>query len=172
MKSFFYYLLIIRLFYTRVALYISVFGNPSVAIYQLTARVRSHTISQSLKKRLMSIGRKKYSKNTIPVLRNASMTSWQAMNRGFTRMSPKVNSCPLYGFFKMSQIHHARSTSKQMIACFFSEKLDMSQSYHYNNAEQSILSGTQPFVCQLSSKKLGKPTAKDGLLQALTHRLK
>ena len=43
-------------------------------------------------KRLVSIGRKKCSKNTITVLRNTSMTSWQVMNHGFTRMSPKVNS--------------------------------------------------------------------------------
>ena len=44
-------------------------------------------------KRLVSIGRKKCSKNTIAVLRNTSIKSWQVMNRGFTRMS-----------FKMSQI--------------------------------------------------------------------
>ena len=29
---------------------------------------------------------------------------WQVINRGFTRMSPKVNSSRLYGCFKMSQI--------------------------------------------------------------------
>ena len=51
----------------------------------------SHTIGQSLKKRL-SIGRKKSSKNTIAMLRNTSMTSWQVMDRGFTRLSPKVNN--------------------------------------------------------------------------------
>ena len=33
-----------------------------------------------------------------------SMTSWQVMIRGFTRMSPKVNSRRLYGCFKMNQI--------------------------------------------------------------------
>ena len=38
----------------------------------------------------------------------------------------------------------------------------MSQPYHYKNAEQSKLNDTQPFICQLSSKKSGKPTAKDG----------
>ena len=38
----------------------------------------------------------------------------------------------------------------------------MSQFYHWNNAEQSILSGIQPFVGQLSSKKSGKPNAEDG----------
>lgn len=43
--------------------------------------------------------------------------------------------------------------------------------------EQSILSGTQPFICQLSSKKSGKPTAEDGsfftkTMRALVHRLK
>ena len=67
-------------------------------------RVGSHTICQSLKKRLVSIGRKKFSKNTIVVLRNTSMTSWQVMNRGFTRMRLTVNSSRLYGCFKMSQI--------------------------------------------------------------------
>ena len=48
------------------------------------------------KKRLESIGRKKCSKNTIAVLRNKSMTSWQVMNRGFKRMSLKVNNSRLY----------------------------------------------------------------------------
>ena len=52
----------------------------------------------------MSIGRIKCSKNTIAVLRNTSMTSWQVMNRGFMRMNPKVNSSRLYGCFKMNQI--------------------------------------------------------------------
>ena len=60
-------------------------------------RVETHTICQSLKERLVSIGREKCSKNTIAVLRNASKTSWQVMNHGFTRMSPKVNSNRLYG---------------------------------------------------------------------------
>ena len=50
----------------------------------------------------------------------------------------------------------------------------MSQAHHWNNAEQSILSGTQPLVCQLSSKKSGKPIAEDGshfttTMRALTH---
>ena len=67
-------------------------------------RVGSHTICQSLQKSLVSIDRKKYSKNTIVVLQNRSMTSWQVIHRGFTRMSPKVNSSRLYGCFKMSQI--------------------------------------------------------------------
>ena len=53
---------------------------------------------------IVSIGRKKCSKNTIVVLRNTSMTSSQVMNRGFKRMSPKVNSSRLYGCFKVSQI--------------------------------------------------------------------
>ena len=46
----------------------------------------------------------------------------------------------------------------------------MSQSYHQNNAEQLILSGTQPFICQLSSKKSRKPTAEDGSLFTTTMR--
>ena len=55
-------------------------------------------------KRLVSIGLKKCSKSTIAVIRITSMTSWQVMNRGFTRMSPKLNSSQLYRCFKMSQI--------------------------------------------------------------------
>ena len=42
--------------------------------------------------------------NTITMFRNTSITSWQVMNRIFTRMSPKVSSSRLYGCFKMSQI--------------------------------------------------------------------
>ena len=124
-----------------------------------------HTIRQSLKQRLMSIGRKKCAKNTIAVLWNTSMTSWQVMNHGFTRVGPKVNSSWLYGCFKMNQIQQKLLAHEALPSKWFpvySEKLDMSQSYHKNNAEQSILSGTQPFLCQLSSKKSGKPTAKDG----------
>ena len=70
----------------------------------------------------MSIGRKKCSKNTTAVLWNTFMISWQVMNRGFTHMSPKVNSSRLYRCFKMSQIQQSCSrlnTSKQMIAWFF-----------------------------------------------------
>ena len=84
-------------------------------------------------KRLASIGRKKCSKNTIAVLRNTSVTSWQVMNRGFTPMSPKVNSSRLYGCFKMSQIQQkllARVALPSKLSPVFSEKLDISQSYH------------------------------------------
>ena len=56
------------------------------------------------KKRLVSTDRKRCPKNTIAVLRKTSMIPWQEMNRGSTRMSPKVNSSRLYGCFKMSQI--------------------------------------------------------------------
>ena len=49
----------------------------------------------------------------------SSMTSWQMMYRGFTRLSPKVNSSRLYGCFKMSQIQKKLRASKQVIACFF-----------------------------------------------------
>lgn len=37
------------------------------------------------------------------------------------------------------------------------QTMDMSQSYHYNNSKQSMLNGTQPFFCQLPSKKSRKP---------------
>ena len=49
------------------------------------------------KKGLVSIGRKKCSKNTIAVLRNTSMTSRQVMDHGFRRMSPKASSSRPYG---------------------------------------------------------------------------
>ena len=137
--------------------------------------IRSHTICQSINKRLVVIVRKKCSKNTIAVLWNTSITSWQVINRGFTRMSLKVNSSRLYGCFKMSQIQQKLLAHEAFPV--FSEKLDISQSFHKNNAEQSILSGTQPFDYQLSSKKSGNPTFEDGSLfittmWALTHRLK
>ena len=47
---------------------------------------------------------KAHAENTLVVLRNMSMTLWQVINRGFMRMSPKVNSSRLYGCFKMRQI--------------------------------------------------------------------
>ena len=76
---------------------------------------------------------KKCSKNTIAVPRNRSMTSWQMMNRGYTRMSPKVNSSRLYGCFKLSQIQQKLLKHESLPSKWspvFSEKLGMSQSYH------------------------------------------
>ena len=70
------------------------------------------------------------------------------MNRGFTRMSPKVNSSRLYDCFKMSQIEQtllAHKTLPRKWSTVFSEKPDMSQSYHWNNTEQSILRGNNHF---------------------------
>ena len=67
-------------------------------------RVRSHTICQSVKKGLVSIGRKKCSKNTIEMLRNTSIASWQVTNSGFMRMSQKISSSQVYGCFKMNKI--------------------------------------------------------------------
>lgn len=52
-----------------------------------------------------TIDRSKCSKNTIVVLWNTPMTSWQVKNGGFTCMSPKINSSRQYGYFKESQIH-------------------------------------------------------------------
>ena len=72
------------------------------------------------------------SKNMIAVLRNTSMTSWQVVNRGFTRMSPKVNNSRLYECFKMSQIQEKLFTHEELPSKWspaFSEKLDMSQSF-------------------------------------------
>ena len=46
----------------------------SILHEHLTVKCGSHTICQSLKKRLVSISRKKRSKNTIAKLRNTSMT--------------------------------------------------------------------------------------------------
>ena len=73
----------------------------------LTVRVVNRS-----KKGLKSIDQKKSSKNTIAVLLNTSMIWWQAMNRGFTSMSPKINSSRLYGCFKMSQIQQKLLASK------------------------------------------------------------
>ena len=76
----------------------------------------------SLKKRLVSIGRKKCSKNAIAVLRYTSMTSWHVMNRKFTSMNPKVKSSICMGVSRWAKSNKScctRSTSKQMIACFF-----------------------------------------------------
>ena len=88
-------------------------------------RFGSHTICESLKKRSVSIGRKKCSKNTITMVRNTFMTSWQLMNRGFTRMKPKVNSSRLYGCFNIQQkFNQSCSHTKHFQAndCLFSWK--------------------------------------------------
>ena len=101
--------------------------------------VGSHTICQSLKKRLESIGR------------NTSMASWQEMNRGFTRMSPKVNSNRLFGCFKMSQIQQKwlahEALPSQWLPVFFG-KTGHVAIVSLKNAEQSIRKCTQPFVVQ------------------------
>ena len=112
-------------------------------------------------------GRKKYYKNTTAVLRNTSITSWQVMNRGFTRMNPKVNSSRLYGCFKMGQIQQKLLAHEEFPS-------NWSLIFWKN---WTCRSGTQPFVCQFSSEKSREPTAEDGslfttTLRALTHRLK
>ena len=99
----------------------------NIWVWKNFVRIGSHTICESLKKRLVSIGRKKCFKNTIAVLPNTSMTSWQVMNRGFTRINPKVNSSRLYGCFKMSPIQILKSCSlPSKWSLVFSEKLDCS----------------------------------------------
>ena len=103
-------------------------------------RVGSHTIFQSLRKRLVSVGRKKCCKNTTVVIWNTSMTSWQVLNSGFMRMSQKVSSSRLYGCFKVSQIQQKLVEDKALPST--SEKLYISQSHQWNNVEQSILSAT------------------------------
>ena len=105
----------------------------NIWLWKKFVHVGSHTICQSLKKGLVSIGRKKCSKITIAVPRNTSITSWQMMNRGFTRMCPKVNSSRLYGCFNMSQIQQkllAHDALPRKWSAVFSEKLDVSQLYH------------------------------------------
>ena len=137
-------------------------------------RVGSHTICLSLNKRLVSIGRKKCSKNTIAVPRNMSITSRQVIDRGFTRMSPKVNSSRQPN---PTTVARAWCFSKQIITYFFGKAWHVAiislEQWKTGNSEWH----TQPFVCQLSSKKSGKPTAKGGSLFTttmwdLTHRLK
>ena len=51
----------------------------------------------------LSIAQKR-SKEMLQKYDRGVSTSWQVMNRGLTRMSPKVSSSRLYGCFKMSQI--------------------------------------------------------------------
>ena len=70
---------------------------------KICSRWIPHNLSITQKKARVDWS-KKCSKNTIRVLRNKSMTSWQVINCGFTLMSPKVNSSRLYGCFKMKQI--------------------------------------------------------------------
>ncbi|XGW03430.1 hypothetical protein V3C99_014988 [Haemonchus contortus] len=70
----------------------------------------------------------------------------------------------------------APGTSEQLISCFFG-KTGHAATVPLGQAEQTILSGIPPFVCQLTSQKSGKPTAEGGSLftttmRAPTHRLK
>ena len=77
-------------------------SHEHLTIKKICFRVGFHTICQSLKKRLVSIGFKemlqKYDHGA------SYLISWQVLNCGFTRMSPKVNSSRMYGCFKMSQV--------------------------------------------------------------------
>ncbi|XP_076220821.1 uncharacterized protein LOC143174228, partial [Nomia melanderi] len=76
----------------------------------------------SLKKRLVSIGWQKRSRNTIAIHRKPCIVSSQVTKLGFMRMIPKVNSSRLRGSSKMSQTQQkscARSTSKQIVVYFF-----------------------------------------------------
>ena len=75
-------------------------------------RAGSHTICQLLKKKKALVAwskemLQKYDRSA----RNTSMTSWQVMNSGFTRMFQDEPN-PI-------KVARTRSTSKQMIACFF-----------------------------------------------------
>ena len=72
--------------------------HEHLTVKKISSRWIPHNLSIA-QKSLVLIGWKKCSKNTIAELRNRSMTSWQVINRGFTRMSPKVNSSRLYGSF-------------------------------------------------------------------------
>lgn len=82
------------------------------------------------------------------------------MNYGLTSMKPKVNYSEVLFQSKsnLTKVFPARSTWSPV----FSENLDMSQPYHYNNSEQLILSSVQLLVDidELSIKNLGILTAK------------
>ena len=99
-----WYCKIIMLALVRHTAYIQYCMN--ICLSTKFVRVGSHTISYSLKTRLVPLGWKKCFKNTIAVLRNTFMT----------------------------KVAHAQSTSKQRISCFFffSEKLDMSTKTTYH----------------------------------------
>ena len=79
--------------------------------------VGSHRICQSLKKRLVLIGRNKCSKNTIAVHRNTSMTSWIYACEPKSKQQSTV--WLLQDKPNPTIVARARSNSKQMIACFF-----------------------------------------------------
>jgi len=75
-----------------------------------------------------------------------------------------------------TKVVRGRSTSKQMVACFFG-KLVMWRLFRLSNEGRSILSGTPQFVCLKSSEKFEKQTREDESFftmttRALTHRLK
>ena len=92
-------------------------------------RVGSHIFCQSFKK-----GSCRLVERNAPKIRSRYFEThlWHRdrwMNRGFTRMSPKINSSRLYGCFELSHIQqkllpHEALPSKW--SPVFSEKLDMS----------------------------------------------
>ena len=78
---------------------------------------------------------------------------------------------------KTNFVARARITSQQMIACFFGKTGHVEIFSLKQHKTVNILSGMQPFVCHLSSKKSGQATCEDGSLfttttRALTYRLK
>ena len=115
--------------------------------------VRSHTICQSLKRAVCSKEMlEKYDRSASKhvcdiVIGDESWTYAYKQQSTVWVFQDEPNP---------TKIAWERSTSKQMITCFFSEKRDMSQSYHWNDAEQS--------------KKSEKPTAEDGSLFTTTMR--
>ena len=96
-------------------------------------RIGSHTISQSLKKRLVSISRKKCfkkydrgaSKHVYDIATGDE--SWIYVYEPESKQQSTI--CVFQDEPNPAKVARAQSTSKQMIACF-SEKLYMSQSYH------------------------------------------
>lgn len=79
--------------------------------------VKSHIICQSLEKPRMVIGRKKCKKNTIEMLQNTSMTTWQVMNRGFTCKSKQQSTVRVLKDER--RCFRTRKTSKQLVTVFF-----------------------------------------------------
>ena len=125
-------------------------------------------------KRLVSIGRKKCSKNVIAVLQNTTVTSW------IYAYEPESKQQLTIWVFQDEpnpiKVARSRSASKQMIACFFGKTGHVASVL----PEQcrTVNSKWYTTICLLvvlqeirNTKKSGKPRNQETTMRALTHRL-
>ena len=139
--------------------------------YKTFSIVGSRIVWQSLKKRLVSIGVKKFWQSTMAVLQQKIVTgdvSWIYAYEPETKQQSTVRV--FEDEPNPTKVVREGSTSKQIIACFFFL-------FRLSIVGRSILSGTSQFVCLKSSQKFEKQTTEDKLLfavtmRALTHRHK